>query len=484
MGDIHLLLDTRGIQEYIFRAPKLKTVIGASAIIKELNEEVILKAVQNLLGTPDDFIVFNGGGNAQIMCPDQEKAEKLLESVKRFCDQRGIILISAIAEDEERARQIIRDKKRAIPSGSRRLLTPFDKPCTFCLSEPAFKLDGKDNKEICHTCDQKIKSSQNKDIWKGDKFKEFGKFNQKFVLDFDELKSSDSMMAIIAMDGNRIGSKFELSEKKKDFSIALDEITREAVQQTFSKHLPNIEATENKIFFRPLLLGGDDFKAIIDPKIAIEFVIDVCRAFSLKSQQRKEIFNGEQLTISAGIAVVHTKYPLWRAMELAEALLDNAKKSSPDGNEARIDFEIMTESGIQDMDYILEHQRSSVDEIEENRFILSRRPYEVSQLEALLNKASRLKSALARNQIRSLQDSLSGGLLKSNFHISRLLMRHGKFEDQKPGSENESLKDILFEGNELWERKQNTFKTDLLDLVILSELMKKSDGGKITSGTN
>jgi len=464
MGDIHLLLDTRGIQEYIFRAPKLKTVIGASAIIKHLNDVVIKEAVENITGSKEN-ITYSGGGNAEIRCSSQDEAEKIADYVQEYCSQKGIILVSGYGSDYDSARKVLNAKKRVIPSGVRKSLTPFDKPCNLCLSEPGFELLKEDDasRYICRTCSAKISFPYVKEIW----YKDFGEISDRFVSDFEKSGIESSRMAVVAMDGNRIGSLFAKSENKPEFSRKLDKITRGAVTETFSEYFRNQKS--GTIFFRPLLLGGDDFIAIIDPDKVVDLVIDVCHEFQSKSHAEPEIFSNTELTISAGIAFVHTKYPLWRAITLAEDLLENAKKACPTGNISMIDFEVITESGIQNIGNIVNNHRRFTEK--GNRFTLSDRPYEVSDLKSLINDARDLKELLARNQIRSFTDILTTGLLDSNYLFSRLLLKH----DNKDGN----LKKLLLRGSDVWDKNLETddYHNNVLDLVVLSEMLKKTDGG-------
>ncbi len=75
--------------------------------------------------------------------------------------------------------------------------------------------------------------------------------------------------------------------------------------------------------FRPIISGGDDVTFVCDGRIAHALTLNYLRAFK---QATSEIFD-RPISASAGIAIVRTHYPFARAYDLAEDLMENAKRA-------------------------------------------------------------------------------------------------------------------------------------------------------------
>jgi hypothetical protein len=122
------------------------------------------------------------------------------------------------------------------------------------------------------------------------------------------------------------------------FSKSIDEDFKKALKQTFihvqesifDGRLENIslKTDKGKKYFpiRGIIASGDDICFVTEGRIGIE-----CAAIFL--EELAKLTNAADhlpYSASAGVAIVHQKYPFFRAYELAERLCDNAKAFAAD----------------------------------------------------------------------------------------------------------------------------------------------------------
>lgn len=122
---------------------------------------------------------------------------------------------------------------------------------------------------------------------------------------------ADTYIAVIAMDGDRMGlnlSKFAKAEEHRDFSGALARFAT-AVEGVVRKHGGAL-----------IYAGGDDVLAVTEAKQAIECAKELRRKFG-----EVKGFDGNPLTASAGIAVGHEKVPLQDLIHAAHSAESRAK---------------------------------------------------------------------------------------------------------------------------------------------------------------
>ncbi|MGN0186730.1 MAG: type III-A CRISPR-associated protein Cas10/Csm1 [Paludibacteraceae bacterium] len=128
-------------------------------------------------------------------------------------------------------------------------------------------------------------------------------------------------LGVLRMDVDGLGTRFikgfESMEKYKDFSKKLDEFfdadngNLHTIQKQYKEHLNIVYA------------GGDDIFVVGRWDKVIDFANDVRTQFAAYC---KEVLNDATLSISGGIAIVNTKYPIAKAAELAGDAEEEAKK--------------------------------------------------------------------------------------------------------------------------------------------------------------
>lgn len=388
-------------QGYIFKTNKLKENIGASAIIEYITEDLPKKNLKKVLGKEDieDNIVNTGGGNSLFIVDSEKDAKKFIkwttsQVLKEFpgveffmayhkFDYEKNSIIDAIDEIYKK----LNDKKSARASVFRRKSYGIEQECV-TTGLPAYKrYDGaflsresyikrewsKDDhrRELIQDKTQEEKSITISGII--DKYEKQG---YKFTNELEQLiteKGDNSYVAIVSLDGNKMGQKIEHMKKeakkredknnmplsndkyrdtltefskniKKYYSEAFDYMLK-TIHENYYKVEKELKLEERnkkekgkKIMpVRPIILAGDDVCFICNAKIALECV----NLFITKLNEREHDVEGEQLNACAGICMLKSTYPFDKGYEIAENLCKNGKAKIVDSNDASlVDFHI------------------------------------------------------------------------------------------------------------------------------------------------
>ena len=321
----------QGIQGYIFQTNKLKDVIGASELVKELCE-TDFKREFALTGSVE-YIV-KAAGNIKLILDSEEDCKRIVFQFPKYAMEKapGITLsqavVKCVSDDMTEDRKKLEDRLRAQrnrPCKSLTLgsVTMHRSPLTGLPAIP--RKDGEvldegvlRKREIL---DEKKVNKTLFEIFTGEKVRycEMG-------LDIKDLTEKNDWIAIIHADGNSLGEVVkalgsEDGEKLCEFSKNLDEATKQAAQEAYKKVKGN---DEKKHPIRPIVLGGDDLTVICRGDIAIDFVKEY---ISLFEEKTKNLLS-RKLTACAGIAFIKSSYPFSFGYELAETLCGLAKKDA------------------------------------------------------------------------------------------------------------------------------------------------------------
>ena len=90
----------------------------------------------------------------------------------------------------------------------------------------------------------------------------------------------------------------------------------------------DLDQDENRSILpiRPLILGGDDITFVCEGRLGVHL------AEKLLNFMAETPINEQHIFACAGVAIVHTKYPFYKAYQLTEELLKQAKKESRNCN--------------------------------------------------------------------------------------------------------------------------------------------------------
>jgi hypothetical protein len=302
--------------------------------------------------------------------------------------------------------------------------------------------------------------------------------------------------AIIAMDGNDIGSQHRRADEDlrqdpqkfavwlKHMSSALDRCSRgackEAIQHVIRQWYTNEGSSARPITLpvRPLIVGGDDIVLICHVGYALRFVREACQTFSRLSEEEAVdarrtgidlwLETGGQLSITAGVLFAPVTLPLATAIPYAEALLASAKyegrKTARTGKPAEpcVDWESLTEGLIDSPQARRQRELRFFDSDIHQEVELTRRPYTLAALDGVRSLVHRYRTipGTIRHQVRT---GLRAGFWDRKVFTARL----GKHQPElvKDLEEEETLRS----NGQRWTKTARGRSTDVVDALLLLE---------------
>lgn len=365
MGKYLYGASVQGIQEFIFKTNKLREIVGASEMVKEICEEKFFEVSGGI--TKPENLILAAAGNIKCLFDEYEK-NKLEEVVKLFPKMvmeyaPGITISQAVVKFDGKISEALQDLEMALKTQRNKAAMPLE--TGYMALNRARRTGGVLYKNI------KIKKDVHEDVELSTKRK-YDKFNDrdnKNLLfkdlagegNFDpEMLSNDmadinvgsnnKWVAVVHADGNglgniiqNIGDQLTDNNKFHEFSKAIDNSTKEALQyafkeviindtRCFEESLKNGETPKKDYRYpiRPVVIGGDDVTIIIRADLALDFTKMFLKKFEEISKNNFEVFKLKELdnglSACAGIAFVKESYPLHYALHLAEELCKDAKK--------------------------------------------------------------------------------------------------------------------------------------------------------------
>lgn len=291
----------QGIQEFIFATNELKSIVGASEIIKKINDDIKVKYEKN--------IVINAAGNVKLVFDENEKGvlEDLVLNFPKKTQQNafGITISQAVEKFEDG------ELKEAFNRLEKKLYIQRNKPSIpLDMNINILDLAPKTAKPMLFS--KKDKATIQKE--------------EANTSSGNIPKNRKNKTAIIHADGNGLGAMIATLSKKaktdkevimmyQEFSTKLDNATQNAFKAT--------KGEERSI--RDVILGGDDMTVICDANIALDFTNRFLKEFE---KETKKQFGNDGLSACAGIAYANHKYPFHYAVNLAESLCSYAKNTS------------------------------------------------------------------------------------------------------------------------------------------------------------
>lgn len=311
----------QGIQEFIFATNKLQEIVGASEIVKNI-EEMFRDEINGM----EVEVLVNAAGNIKAIFDDYESCQKVVMNFEKKVMQKayGITISQSVkkldsklyTDDEMQALIEALKIQRNKPS------IPLD------MSINLMTLNPKTAKPVHSYRDDEVldvATSQKRDTytkWFNEKRKEGAKFKE--FKEISTLSNSKNKVAVIHADGNGLGQLIpklpELNLPLSEFSQKLDEATKKAFE----------DAKSEGMRIREVILGGDDMTVICDADDALEFTKNFLQHFESETEEKL----GFKLTACAGIAYCNKKYPFHYAVSLAEELCSATKKHAKKIDEA------------------------------------------------------------------------------------------------------------------------------------------------------
>ena len=482
---MYLTYDIKSIQSFIFRIPRLRDIVGGSALVDYFDRKEAkafeVKGVVNHL--------FSGGGKGAFSCQDKAVALKLRDQLLKKAHEFGFDIAFGCNSDYSEAAHCADDLFPFLP------LQMEGHPCPESGLYPV-----NDNRPLAEREEHDMVKLRRAEKYRFHYEQEFRKdlrlpshlsqYEPVFFHDVDgasqakvsrqpnlhdgrcgaEAIGGRNRWAIVAMDGNDMGAQFRKQSEKfnhqipqewiRHMSQELDRITRTAFLaglQTVIDSWGQDEKDGKKecvhknalhLPIRPLVVGGDDIIVLCHGSYGLEFVKAVCKSFRetsakahqewkghAQNQQKTELWpaTGGELTISAGVLFAPVSLPLATAIPYAESLLASAKhrgrseaqgegKPSPEC----LDWEFITSS-------LLEHPATSrqrdflfIDEDLNEEVSLTCRPYTLKNFLELENLCDRYakKDEFPRQLVHQTMVELNKSYWQRRVYMARIAKSH------------------------------------------------------------
>lgn len=330
----------QGIQSFIFQTNELKDIVGASELV-----EKICTSLFDDCYSQNGKLLIGAAGNIKCIYDSREECQKTVKEFPKvvMTEAPGITISQAVVElDEDELKSHF---KQHMDDLERKLHIQRNKPAASmtmgCMGAERSRKTGlpaveiKDNNFIDEGTQKKRKLSEGGNATRKLCEKSFGQKDlsvRNIALNIEDLTDENDWIAIIHADGNGLGevvAKMGNNEENlHDFSIKLDNATKQAAQAAFKRIYTDEAYVQRSIIypFRPVVLGGDDMTMICKASLALDYTKAYIEEFENATKQKLGADKG--LTACAGIAFIKSSFPFHYGYELAETLCSQAKKIS------------------------------------------------------------------------------------------------------------------------------------------------------------
>ncbi len=418
-------------QAYIFQSNELQKNIRNSAVIAWIMDgEYLEETVSDKeLFNQKQNMVYSGGGHTVLEFAGREQAVRFTEIVTKTIkrDYPGIELFAKTIAYEE-AKSPAENLKELIKALERKKSVR-----RAAFHQGSFGVEKIDTNTLNPILYHAEKEKQIPKIEAVDKNLSVPGYRQVFK--FEELggtKDESNFIAVVHIDGNAMGKRVEKLQQRdqhlpweayknnlSEFSVSVDadfkaayrEMTEVIAKNIQNGNLDTLDRTDNNFPVRKIIMAGDDVCFVTEGRIGLE-----CAAVFLnKLCNKSNKADHEGYAACAGVAIVHQKYPFYKAYELAEMLCSNAKKYgvplSRDGfgsDVSMIDWHI--EFG--EVKDTLDELRAEYLDADGNS--MSGRPYIVQAPRVVLEKGTDRDYGKVRSLIQKLQneESCARGTIK------------------------------------------------------------------------
>ena len=348
MGERYLtILEVSQKQAYIFSSNKLKDNVTNSAVIAWIMDpDYFEKAIADEgVFSKEKNLVYSGGGHTVLEFATREKAVTFTKSIttrihKEYKDIEVFATTMEYSEELKPGENLkklteqLEKKKSLRVSAFHQGSFGIEKINTNTL-KPMYKGEEleENRKKIMPEKEEKIDKVLSPDGYdSASKFSELG-----------GSRNESNFIAVVHIDGNAMGKRVnDLYEKNEsadwetyksklfNFSQSVDDNFKDAykkmteiVKENIEKgNLKDLSIKDNKFPVRRIITAGDDICFVTEGRIGLESAA----AFIKELNKCKNEEDKEGYSACAGVAIVHQKYPFYKAYELAEMLCSNAKK--------------------------------------------------------------------------------------------------------------------------------------------------------------
>ncbi len=343
-----VILEVSQKQAYIFSSNKLRKNIEASAVIAHVTSPYFFKELSGVQYSEHN-LVYSGGGHTVLIFDEENSAKCFIKAVTKAAMEKypGLELFGTYleTEDEPTSKDLLKlsqklEKKKSLRKASfHQGSFGIEKVNTENNSIEPLMINGK-----------KLERSIPDEEEKTDQELSPDGFQRAFEFEKMSAKNGDNnFLAVVHIDGNAMGKRTvqitdKLGTEWASLKTSLDEFSRsidmdfknsykemcEVVADKISPdgELVNLQLQKDdssgKFYFpiRRIITAGDDICFVTEGHLGLE----CARIFIEKLSKKENAVDHKGYAACAGVAIVHRKYPFYKAYELAELLCSNAKK--------------------------------------------------------------------------------------------------------------------------------------------------------------
>jgi hypothetical protein len=357
------MYDIRGIQEYIYKNPKIKDVIGASGLVENIIENALTAAIKANpisesescllwknekapLPFKDDAkkiqVLFIGGGNAYVLYESGELCYKINKAMSKYIMENTYSLQLAVSvcektEDYAADMSNLRNGMETVKAEMKVSKTVG--------AMPVMQIEIKTGLPA-------VEDNMSTEARLKKQYKEHHKSESNEEKSLDKI----SKMAVVHLDGNNMGLRIrnlmESTDSYEDavnrmraisFSISnsYEKVFKEMKTEMLSERNEGdksnrIEGDEPTVI-REIVVAGDDITYVCNADIAIKSVEYYCKKISgytmnmfLKNDSTCSVPSEQDIeeygfSVCCGIAFVGSHFPFSIAYDVAENCCDEAK---------------------------------------------------------------------------------------------------------------------------------------------------------------
>ncbi len=482
-----VLLDATGIQQYVFGSNDLKENLGASYLVENIFEDVLLNSlnklqiknvgmsewcknphITNIIRPEIEMeIGYIGGGNALLLFKERNRAVAFIKDWTKqlLIESPGLRTSIAIEEFEtDKFSDRIKNLHKKLNENKfifqPQVILPRHGITAECshtgFSAEKIVLEDDRLVPIASIAESKriVKDQANKKL--KEKFQNIMGNKYEFPELLDDLgqhKDKSNYISIVHIDGNGIGARFKdcksLIESRK-LSQSVKNATESAMAEllknittNYERYKKDFNLKNNILSIRPIIFGGDDVTFVTDGRLGVYFA-ELFINFFIK----QPVSDNTPLSACAGVAITKSKYPFYRGYELAEQLCREAKKKAREKEEGSswLDFHI-AQGGLS----------GTIQEIREKNYAVSEgnlclRPYRIAgdkddyrSLNSCIDGMKALKKTWPKSKLIELREMLTLGETASKQFIQEMKFRGLELPDIK---ERSYFKDNVWSGRE------------------------------------
>ena len=457
-GKYTAMYDCRSKQEYIYRTNKIREISGASRMLSGVYRMFISEAekhgirIKNTwveessekkLFDPDSFIsegyngtvIYEGGGNLNVLYDCRDTYIKANRIFSKMLLERTYS-ISIIAAGTEYTGDFKADRERLYAEKNRQKdMGTFSVPTSVL---PITQTDSTTflpiaEKKRLHGeyVDMTLESIHKNEMYDGNSGSELS----TGVLDSLVLqKGEDSMLAVIYIDGNDMGSKLTACTGNmtdypgcvtalREFSLHTNEYFVDRPVMAMERCLKEkndrqaeliAEKPEKAHRYRQIIGGGDEITLIC----RAEDAMDLVTAYFGELGKTPPLAPGIPNASCAGIAIFHSHAPFADIYEVAESCCESGKKRSRSSGStvSFIDFHYCSSGITGSLEAIRERQEKG----------LTKRPYSTEEFKEFIRVGRILSSAAKRSKVKYLGEAAVTGGSVFIAETERLKSRCGK----------------------------------------------------------